>query len=109
MKHLIHLMALPLLFMIGYMGAEYLFAPNFDDSVRAPASQEDLASSGEVSTYAIKDGYGEYRGIGKTKLKAKEMAWEKCAQAKVAAYENRSGQMPDADTADMIIESCINQ
>ena len=108
MKQIIMVFALPAFFVIGYLGTNYYMAPDYSD-FRMPASSRDLPSKGVPATYAIKDGYGEYRGIGATKLKAREMAWEKCVQSKVIAYENRHGNTPDASTADLFIDSCINK
>lgn len=62
-----------------------------------------------TEVYKINDGYGEYAGQGKTKLQAQSGAREACVMAKVAAFESRFGSTPDADTADRMIDACINK
>lgn len=65
---------------------------------------------GGIQTYTIKDGYGQYDGQGRTKIEAESDAREKCAESQFSAYENRhNGQTPDADTADLMIDACINK
>jgi hypothetical protein len=63
----------------------------------------------KTQTYKITDGYGEYVGQGKTKLQASSNAREACIMQKVMAYESRHGTTPDADTADLFIDACINR
>ncbi len=71
----------------------------------------DLSSTDVVhtETYKFQDGYGTYVGQGKTKIEAQSQAREKCVQNQVLAYEARHGFTPDADTADMMIDACINK
>lgn len=66
------------------------------------------ATPAQVS-YKFTDGYGEYSGHGATKIEASSQAREACIMKKVAAYENRFGVTPDADTADLYIDACINR
>jgi hypothetical protein len=77
----------------------------------AQAAQSDLSSQSPASTqtYKITDGYGTYVGHGETSLKAREQAWEGCVASKVLQYEARFGATPDADTADLFIDACINR
>jgi hypothetical protein len=81
-------------------------------STQALAMQSDLASNTtpvHTETYKFTDGYGTYAGQGSTKLEAHSQAWESCVSNKVAQYESRHGQTPDADTADLFIDACINK
>ena len=68
------------------------------------------AQQNDVQTYTIQDGYGKYVGQGNTKIQAESNAREKCAQSQFVAYEDRhAGGTPDADTADLMIDACINK
>jgi len=80
-------------------------------TVAGAATETTLASHSPAgATYKITDGYGTYVGHGATKLQAREQAWEGCVAQKVLAYESRNGgQTPDADTADLFIDACINR
>jgi hypothetical protein len=76
----------------------------------AHAAQSELSSQAPTTiTYKINDGYGEYVGTGSTKLQASEQARESCIMRKVEAYERKTGQTPDTDTADMFFDACINK
>jgi hypothetical protein len=77
-----------------------------------PTDQTRDLSSTEVvhtETYKFQDGYGLYVGQGKTKIEAQSQAREKCVQNQVMAYEARHGFTPDPDTADLMIDACINK
>ena len=68
------------------------------------------APQNDIQTYTIQDGYGKYVGQGNTKIEAESDAREKCAQSQFVAYEDRhAGTTPDADTADLMIDACINK
>lgn len=77
----------------------------------AHAAQSDLSSQAapQAVTYKINDGYGEYVGVGSTRLQASEQAREACIMRKVEAYEMKTGQTPDSDVADMFFDACINK
>jgi hypothetical protein len=92
-------------------------------TIHALASTEEISASRDITSsdsassasiahseiYKINDGYGEYTGEGKTKIQAQSGAREACINAKVNMYESRHGVTPDADTADLMIDSCINK
>lgn len=88
-------------------------AINLVSVVGFTANQSNLALAsnvvGATVSYKITDGYGEYTGHGATKIQASSHAREACIMQKIAAYENRFGVTPDADTADMFIDACINR
>jgi len=62
-----------------------------------------------AETYKFQDGYGTYSGQGSNKIEAQSDAREKCINNQVAGYEARHGVTPDADTADLMIDACINK
>lgn len=79
-------------------------------ALSATHGEADYAStSPETVSYKITDGYGEYTGHGSTQIQAASHAREACIMQKITAYENRFGVTPDADTADMFIDACINR
>ncbi len=71
------------------------------------ASQSPQVDHTEI--YKITDGYGEYGGQGHTKIEAQSQARESCITSKINSYESKHGVTPDADTADMMIDACINK
>jgi len=81
-----------------------------DRAVSSTSSADSASTAAPHSeVYKINDGYGEYVGQGKTKIQAQSGAREACVNAKIDAYESRHGMTPDPDTADLMIDSCINK
>ncbi len=98
-------------FGVLYFAIHAMAATNADDlsAQRSLTSAEAASTAAHSEIYKINDGYGEYTGQGQSKIEAQSGAREACVNAKVAAYENRHGVTPDPDTADLMIDSCINK
>jgi hypothetical protein len=105
-----------LVFAVLYFAVQAMAMPEAD--VAPNVARRDVTSAGNADSastaahteiYKIDDGYGSYVGQGKTKIQAASGAREACIMAKVNQYEYRHGVTPDADTADLFIDSCINK
>jgi hypothetical protein len=81
----------------------------FAHSAFAAPQNESRELAAHTEVYKITDGYGEYAGQGSTKIQAQSGAREACVMAKITAYESRFGVTPDPDTADLMIDACINK
>ncbi len=92
-----------------YFAHNAMASVSYDERELSSVGSASNSERAHTEIYTINDGYGEYRGQGKTKIQAQSGAREACVISKVAAYESRFGVTPDADTADLMIDACINK
>src|SRR6185312_10329486 len=96
-----------LMMIIGLIGLPLYAQAEIDESnanrqVTSASAEMPSTAPAHSEVYKFEDGYGQYMGQGKTKIEAQSSAREACVNAKVDAYEGRHGQVPDADTADLM-------
>lgn len=74
------------------------------------ATTNDAQQSRGIQSYTIRDGYGTYVGHGPSKIAAASDARTQCVHHLEVAYEDgHQGTTPDPDTADLMIDACINK